>query len=99
MKKANPPTKKVRPETKSDSNTFNSKHAQCIRLMDYMGEHGSVTTVNARRDLDIMMPAARIFELRAMGHRIDTVWVEQETECGRIHRVARYVLIEEADHA
>lgn len=87
------------PQPKSDSTTFNSKHAQCIRLMDYMGEHGSVTTVDARRDLDIMMPAARIFELRAMGHRIDTVWVEQETECGRIHRVARYVLIEEADHA
>lgn len=53
---------------------------------------GPVTTIEARSDLDIMMPAARIFELRMRGHRIDTVWTEQATECGKVHRVALYVL-------
>ena len=69
----------------------NSAHSQRTRLVAAL-ELRSVTTIEARRDLDILMPAARVFELRARGYDIETLWVDDLTECGRRHRVARYWL-------
>lgn len=69
----------------------NSAHSQRARLVAAL-ELRSVTTIEARRDLDILMPAARVFELRARGYDIKTLWVDDLTECGRKHRVARYWL-------
>lgn len=77
-------------------NSFNSASNQRERLLSYLREHGSITTIAARRDLDILMPAARFLELRRFSHRIDTVWVDRATEAGRVHRVAKYVLVGEA---
>lgn len=68
-----------------------SAAAQRKRLIDVL-KLGPVTTIEARRDLDILMPAARIRELRLAGKNIQTLWTEQETDSGRLHRVARYVL-------
>lgn len=70
----------------------NSAHTQRLRLLAAFKERHSVTTIEARRDLDILMPATRVFELRERGYDIATVWTEGVTECGRKHRVARYVL-------
>ena len=70
----------------------NSAAAQRNRLLDAL-RMAPVTTLEARRDLDILMPAARVFELREQGHDIATVWVWQETEQGRPHHVAKYVLM------
>jgi hypothetical protein len=53
---------------------------------------GPITTLYARRELDVMHPGGRIMELRRNGHRIDTVWTEEATDCGKVHRVALYVL-------
>lgn len=53
---------------------------------------GPVSTVECRRHLDVMHPAMRVLELRAIGLRIDTVWSLEPTECGRLHRMGRYVL-------
>lgn len=55
-------------------------------------QEGPLSTVEARRWLDVMHPAMRVLELRAIGLRIDTVWSLEPTECGRLHRMARYVL-------
>ena len=73
----------------------NSAHSQRMRLLKKLRET-DVTTIEARRDLDILMPAARVFELRAIGHDIATVWTSAPTDCGRKHRIARYVLTREA---
>ena len=54
---------------------------------------GPVTTLEARRDHDVMHPAARIQELRERGFNIITHWESQETQPGRVHRVACYVLL------
>jgi uncharacterized lipoprotein YajG len=70
----------------------NSAHSQRMRLVAALEERSVITTIEARRDLDILMPAARVFELRARGYEIETLWVDDLTECGRRHRVARYVL-------
>lgn len=70
----------------------NSAQAQRQRLLDSLRKF-PVSTIAARRDLDIMMPAARVHELRhRFGHHIDKVWVQLPTGSGKLHRVALYVL-------
>ncbi len=70
----------------------NSAAAQRMRLLDLL-RLGPVSTIKARRELDILMPAARVHELRhRYGHEIDLVWHDEPTDCGKIHRVGLYVL-------
>ena len=85
---------KAAPNLQSNYND-NSAHSQRMRLLKKLRE-SNVTTIEARRDLDILMPAARVFELRAIGHDIATIWTNAPTDSGRIHRIARYVLAREA---
>jgi hypothetical protein len=71
----------------------NSSAAQRQRLLEWLRLHGSISTIDARDNLDIMMPAARVHELRhRFGYQIDMVWIKQPTDCGKLHRVALYVL-------
>lgn len=70
-----------------------SAEAQRKRLLDAL-RCGPVTTIEARRNLDILMPAARVHELKHRhGFDIQTVRIRQETECGKLHSVAKYVLM------
>jgi hypothetical protein len=68
-----------------------SAAAQRARLLDVL-RCGPISTIDARRNLDVMHPAMRVRELRVAGHPIETVWIEQATDAGRLHRVALYVL-------
>lgn len=76
---------------------MNSKHystvteAQQQRLIEQL-RLCPMTTLQARSELDIMHPAARVKELRERGHNIVTHWTVEHTGKGR-HRVARYVLL------
>ena len=70
----------------------NSAAAQRNRLLDAL-RVAPVTAIEARSNLDILMPAARVFELRDQGFDIATVWVLQETDQGKPHRVAKYILM------
>lgn len=71
----------------------NSLDAQRNRLLEHLKAFGSGTTIELRRDLDVMMPAARVHELRhQFGKNITTIWTRQQTESGKLHRVAKYVL-------
>lgn len=70
-----------------------SAEAQRKRLIDAL-RCGPITTIEARRNLDILMPAARIHELKHRhGLDIQTIRVRQETDCGKLHSVAQYVLM------
>ncbi len=72
----------------------NSRRAQQQRLLAYLQTYGSIDTVTARRELDTMMPAARIFELRHQhGYDIISHRVQRETDAGRTHSVALYTLL------
>ena len=52
-----------------------------------------VNTIQLRRDFDVLMPAARVHELRwNHGLNIQTVRDQDTSESGNRHRVARYVL-------
>ena len=78
----------------------NSAHAQRQRLLARL-RSGPLSTIGARRELDILMPAARVHELRHReGWEIQTLRREEETESGKKHNVALYVLqCGEVNHA
>jgi hypothetical protein len=71
--------------------TSTSSEAQRKRLLEAL-QNRSLTTLEARRELDVMHPAARIMELRKKGHDIQTVRVPDLTREGFAHNVARYIL-------
>lgn len=52
----------------------------------------SITTLQARHELDIMNPSQRVFELKALGHNIKTHWETVDTGKAK-HRVVSYVLL------
>ncbi|KJV07550.1 helix-turn-helix domain-containing protein [Methylocucumis oryzae] len=71
--------------TPSDTNS------QRHKILDWLN-HAPLTTLQARQELDIMHPAARVQELREQGHNIVTHWSTDDTGKGK-HRVACYVLL------
>jgi hypothetical protein len=72
----------------------NSAAAQRLRALDLL-RTGPKSTIQLRRDGDILSPAARVLELKKRGFEIVTHWVHQATDCGAVHRVALYVLTRE----
>lgn len=90
---------KKKAHTKAGSNhkpNFNDNSAfnQRLKLLDYLLEHGSITSKKAQTDLDIYYPPARIKELREAGYLINTIWDSWTSEYGIKHRIARYVLVQ-----
>lgn len=48
------------------------KPTQAQRVLDYMEEYGSISQLEALRDLGVMRLASRISDLRRMGVRIES---------------------------
>lgn len=72
-----------------------STEAQRARTLEAL-RGGPKSTIELRRYWDILSPAPRIKELRdKQGCSILTNWVHHPTDCGKIHRVAHYVLVSE----
>lgn len=84
---ANPKAKTTKPKF-----TDNSTQNQCLKILDWLFERGSITTAQAREHLDVMSPAARIMQLKQAGYLIVTLWDSWTSEHNIKHRVARYVL-------
>lgn len=70
----------------------NSTAAQRARIFDRL-QRQPLTTLQARAELDVMHPAARVMELRSLGHEIITQRTQEHSEAGELHCVARYVLM------
>ena len=58
---------------------------------------GTLTTLQARKELDIKHPAARVKELREQGYNIVTHWTTESTGKGK-HHIACYVLLVGGNH-
>ena len=71
---------------------------KCAVLLEALQTLASVSTYEARRDLDIYYPPARIKELRDDGYKIQTHWQIVTTDAGIDHRVGLYVLESGASH-
>ncbi|MEI6730188.1 MAG: helix-turn-helix domain-containing protein, partial [Pseudomonadota bacterium] len=75
----------------------NSTKAQQQRLLLALKKQ-PLTTIAIRRNLDIIAPAPRVFELRhKYGYDIITHWKYEPTDCGKLHRVALYALLGEGE--
>lgn len=67
--------------------------SQQQRLLVWLKEK-SISTLVARQALNIMMPAARVHELRhKFHHNIVRDWIVDFDAAGRPHRVGRYCLL------
>lgn len=67
--------------------------AQQRRLLTRL-QQGPIDTLLARRELNILMPAARVKELREQGHDIHTRRITITDEYGHTHHgVALYTLV------
>ena len=77
------------PMTKKNYST--DLNQQCARLLAWL-QTATITTLQAREELDILHPAARIQELRDRGHNIKTHWTTSDTGKAK-HRVACYALL------
>lgn len=64
---------------------------QTIETLAYLKRHGSITPLEALRELGVMRLGARIYDLREAGHSIEREMVEVPTRDGTT-RVARYRL-------
>lgn len=85
---------------KDDQNNLhlseNSLSAQRRCLLDWMRNSGPIDTLTARRDLNILMPASRIKELKNQGYTFHTRRISITDEHGRSHsNIALYALIGE----
>ncbi|MBU1140884.1 MAG: helix-turn-helix domain-containing protein [Proteobacteria bacterium] len=69
----------------------NSASSQRKRILSWLLSN-PLTTLQARQHLDCMAPAQRILELKNMGHSIQTVWTNDLSPAGKVHRVAKYIL-------
>lgn len=74
---------------------MNSNPTQCQRILDYMLDHGSITQLEALKDLGVFRLASRISELRKNGHQISSQMVKVENRYGETCRVKRYRLSRE----
>lgn len=70
----------------------NSTAGQRQAILKWLQEQGPLTTIQARDELGIMSPAARVMELREQGHPIITNWTTTIDRTGTKHREAKYVL-------
>lgn len=69
-----------------------AQEARVLALLRERGEHG-ITPISALREVGTFRLGARIFNLRAAGHNIETHWVTTDNGA----RIARYVLVEKTD--
>ena len=59
-------------------------------VLDYITEFGSITPIDAFRDLGVTRLAAKVFELKKDGHDIDKVIETGKNRFGNRTRYARY---------
>jgi hypothetical protein len=67
-----------------------SKPTQNERILDYIDQFGSITQLEALRDLGVMRLASRISDLRRLGFPIKSEIITVENRYGEKCRVKRY---------
>lgn len=67
-----------------------SKPTQNQRILDYIAEFGSITQLEALRDLGVMRLASRISDIRRQGIAIESTMEEVKNRYGESCYVKRY---------
>lgn len=71
---------------------------QADRVLDYMTGEGSITQIEALRELGVMRLASRIADLRKQGFDIVSKTVPVMNRYGEVCHVKSYSLRDEVDH-
>lgn len=69
-----------------------SKITQSKRVLDYIEQFGSITQLDALRDLGVMRLASRISDLRGQGYNIISESEPVKNRFGETCRIKRYSL-------
>lgn len=70
------------------------KPTQNDRIMRYMRDFGSITQMDAMRDLGVMRLASRVSDLKSQGVRISDTWETAKNRYGETVSYKRYRLEE-----
>lgn len=62
------------------------------RIIDYINRYGSITPLEAMRDLGIYRLASRISDLKSRGYAIQSTFVPVENRFGEKTRIKQYSL-------
>ena len=73
----------------------NSKPTQVDRVIDYMKQFGSVSTLEAFKDLGVTRLSARIFEIRKRGYKVKAEPIKAKNRFGENVRYFKYSLVED----
>ena len=68
---------------------------QCVRVLKYMDDFGSINPQQAITDLGVYRLASRISDLKKSGHKINRRMVTSRNRYGEAVRFAEYSLMEE----
>ena len=71
------------------------KKTQSERVLDYIKKFGSITTLEAFRDLGVTRLSARIYELRMQGEEIESTRITSRNRFGANCTYAKYFLRKE----
>ena len=74
----------------------NKRTLQVDAAIEYMREHGSLTSLEALTELGILSFPKRVCEIKARGFYIKDKWEKGVSRYGTTYRIKRYYLIEEA---
>lgn len=77
---------------------IDSKPTQNERILDYIAEFGSITQLEALRDLGVMRLASRMSDLRKQGYNIISKTESVKNRYGESCRIKRYSLGEGASN-
>lgn len=72
------------------------KSTQCVKVLEYMRQFGSITQIQALQDIGCMRLASRISDLRSQGYAIGRRIKTSKNRYGDSVSFAEYYLIEEA---
>jgi len=72
-----------------------SNPTQNERILEYIAEYGSITQLDALRDIGVMRLASRISDLRKKGHNIKSETATVKNRYGEACRIKRYSIAED----
>lgn len=71
------------------------KESQKDRIIKYIKKFGSITDLEASRDLGIQQFGARLYQLKKDGYMFTTKWESNKNRFGETTSYKRYFLVEE----
>lgn len=70
--------------------SVHSRPNQKQRILDYIAKFGSITQLEAQRDLGVQRLPSRIIEIKKDGYSVTYEWVTVKNRFGEKCRVKRY---------